>query len=68
MENFHFKLDPEIYEFEGDDKTIYRCEEVGNEYKVFFKLDEDDEDEVCVDYTLEELTQSLVSGHWIIIK
>ena len=68
METFYFKLSPEIYEFANDDKTIYRFEEVDNEYRVFFKLEEDDEEEIDIIYTLEEVANSLVASHWIIIE
>ena len=67
METFYFKLAPEIHEFANDDKTIYRLEEIENEYRVFFKLNEDDVEEVDVVYTLQEIADSMVSGHWIII-
>ena len=67
METFYFRLHPELHEFEGDEKMIYRLEEIDNEYRVFFKMDEDDEEEVDVAYTLEDVANSLVNGHWIII-
>lgn len=68
METFYFKLAPEIHEFDGDEKMICRLEEIENEYRVFFKMNEDDEEEVGVIFTLEDIANSLVSGHWIIIE
>ena len=67
METFYFKLSPEFHLYENDATTIYRFEEVKDEYKVFFKLFDDDEEEVSTNYTLEEVAKSLVCGHWIVI-
>ena len=68
METFYFKLAPELHAFPNDDKEIFRLEEIENEYRVFFKMNDDDEEEIYIPYTLQEIADSLVNGHWIIIE
>ena len=66
METFYFRLHPELHGFPNDGETIFRLEEVENEYRVFFKMNEDDEEEIYVAYTLQEIADSLIANHWII--